>query len=46
VLDQREPNHRRHYLYDPYGNILSQSGPLADLNLYRFSSKEFHVASG
>ena len=35
-----------HYLYDPYGNILSQSGPLADANLYRFSSKEFHVASG
>jgi RHS repeat-associated protein len=35
-----------HYLYDPYGNILSQSGPLADGNLYRFSGKEFHVASG
>jgi RHS repeat-associated protein len=35
-----------HYLYDPYGNILSQSGPLADANLYRFSSKEFHLASG
>jgi RHS repeat-associated protein len=35
-----------HYLYDPYGNILSQSGPLADANLYRFSSKEYHVASG
>ena len=34
------------YLYDPYGNILSQSGPLADANLYRFSSKEFHVNSG
>jgi RHS repeat-associated protein len=34
------------YLYDPYGNVLSQSGPLADANLYRFSSKEFHVASG
>ena len=35
-----------HYLYDPYGNTLSQSGPLADANLYRFSTKEFHVASG
>jgi RHS repeat-associated protein len=35
-----------HYLYDPYGSILSQSGPLADANLYRFSSKEFHVNSG
>jgi hypothetical protein len=28
------------YHYDPYGNILSQSGPLAEANLYRFSSKE------
>jgi RHS repeat-associated protein len=34
------------YLYDPYGRILSQSGPLAAANLYRFSSKEFHVNSG
>jgi RHS repeat-associated protein len=34
------------YIYDPYGNILSQSGPLAEANLYRFSSKEFHAASG
>jgi RHS repeat-associated protein len=34
------------YLYDPYGNILSQSGSFSDANLYRFSSKEFHIASG
>jgi RHS repeat-associated protein len=34
------------YLYDPYGRILSQSGWLAAANLYRFSSKEFHVNSG
>jgi RHS repeat-associated protein len=34
------------YLYDPFGIILSQSGPLADGNLYRFSSKEFHQNSG
>jgi RHS repeat-associated protein len=34
------------YLYDPFGNILSQSGSLADANLYRFSSKEFHKNSG
>jgi RHS repeat-associated protein len=33
------------YLYDPYGNVLSAVGPLADGNLYRFSSKEAHVAS-
>jgi RHS repeat-associated protein len=34
------------YLHDPYGRTLSQSGPLAAANLYRFSSKEFHVNSG
>jgi RHS repeat-associated protein len=34
------------YLYDPYGNTLGQWGPLADANVYRFSSKEFHANSG
>jgi RHS repeat-associated protein len=34
------------YLYDPYGNTISQSGPLAAANLYRFSTKEVHAASG
>jgi RHS repeat-associated protein len=34
------------YLYDPFGNILSQSGVLADANLYQFSTKEFHSPSG
>jgi RHS repeat-associated protein len=34
------------YLYDPFGNVLSQSGPLAEANLYRFSSKEAHPSSG
>jgi RHS repeat-associated protein len=34
------------YLYGPCGNFLSQSGSLADANLYRFSSKEFHLNSG
>jgi RHS repeat-associated protein len=34
------------YLYDPFGNILSQSGPIADVNGYRFSSKEIHLSSG
>jgi RHS repeat-associated protein len=34
------------YLYDPFGNTLSQSGPLAEANVYRFSSKETHANSG
>jgi RHS repeat-associated protein len=34
------------YAYDPYGNLLGKSGPLADVNLYRFSSKELHPSSG
>jgi len=34
------------YEYDPYGRILSQSGPLAEANVYRFSSKEFEIGSG
>jgi len=32
------------YSYDLFGNIVSKSGPLADFNLYRFSSKEAIVA--
>jgi RHS repeat-associated protein len=34
------------YLYDPYGNQLAATGPLAEANLYRFSSKEWHPPSG
>ena len=34
------------YRYDPFGNTLSQSGTLADANVYRFSSKEIHTNSG
>ena len=34
------------YLYDPYGNILASSGGMADVNVYRFSSQEFHEKSG
>jgi RHS repeat-associated protein len=34
------------YRYDPFGNTVSQSGGLADANVYRFSSKEIHVNSG
>ena len=34
------------YEYDPYGNMLAQSGPLADANVYRFSSKAWHANSG
>jgi RHS repeat-associated protein len=34
------------YIYDPFGATLSVSGPLAEANLYRFSSKEVHEPSG
>ncbi len=34
------------YRYDPYGNLISQSGTLAFANVYRFSSKEIHWNSG
>jgi len=34
------------YTYDPFGSVLSMSGPLAGANLYRFSSKEVHPNSG
>ncbi len=34
------------YHYDPYGNTLAMSGPLAEANCYRFSSKEHHSNSG
>ena len=33
------------YLYDPFGNMLAQSGSLASANRYRFSSKEWDAAS-
>jgi RHS repeat-associated protein len=34
------------YLYDPFGNTLAQSGPLAEANTCRFSSKEWNANSG
>jgi RHS repeat-associated protein len=34
------------YLYDPFGNTLARSGLLADVNNYRFSSKEWNGNSG
>lgn len=34
------------YQYDPYGNTLSERGPLASANRYRFSSKPIHLPSG
>src|SRR2546429_9644409 len=34
------------YKYQPFGTILDSSGPLAELNLCRFSSKESDVNSG
>jgi RHS repeat-associated protein len=34
------------YLYDPFGNMLGQWGPMADANQFRFSSKQIHAKSG
>jgi RHS repeat-associated protein len=34
------------YLYDAFGNTISASGLLANANVYRFSSKEWHQNSG
>lgn len=34
------------YQYDPFGNSLWKSGSLAAMNVYRFSSKEWHEKSG
>ena len=34
------------YTYDPFGNILTMSGPLASANTYRFSSKEWNNNAG
>jgi len=34
------------YVYEPLGNLLGLSGPMAEANPYRFSSKEFHANSG
>jgi RHS repeat-associated protein len=45
LIDDHQ-NIRASYKYDPFGNTISQSGDLADANVYRFSSKEIHVNSG
>jgi RHS repeat-associated protein len=34
------------YRYDSFGNLLGKSGALADVNLIRFSGKEYHNRSG
>ncbi len=34
------------YLYNPFGRLTGQWGPMAEANRYRFSSKEVHAASG
>jgi hypothetical protein len=31
--------------YDPFGSILSQSGPMANANVYRFSNKKSHATT-
>ena len=34
------------YLYDPYGNLLAKTGPMADFKRYRFSAKEYDPRTG
>jgi RHS repeat-associated protein len=34
------------YLYEPFGTMIAMAGPLAERNLFRFSSKEWHQNSG
>jgi RHS repeat-associated protein len=34
------------YLYDPFGNMLTMSGPLMNFNKYRFSSEEWNDNAG
>ena len=34
------------YLYEPFGRLVGKWGPLADVNVYRFSSKEWDANSG
>jgi RHS repeat-associated protein len=34
------------YRYDPFGNIIAQSGTLSEDNVYRFSSKEYVPTTG
>lgn len=45
MLDANE-NVVAEYRYDSFGRLLDSSGTLADANLYRFSSKEWHPRSG
>src|SRR6266487_5211176 len=46
TLVDRNQQVQGRYLYEPFGSILAASGPLAEVNLHRFSSKEFHIQSG
>ena len=45
-LTDAKQNIAARYSYDPYGNLLAMDGPLAQANVYRFSSKEYHSVSG
>ena len=44
LLDEDEQVVAR-YAYDPFGNLQGLSGPLAEANEYRYSSKLWHAAS-
>lgn len=39
-------NLKARYTYDSYGNLIAKIGPMADVNLYRWSSKETHTLGG
>jgi RHS repeat-associated protein len=44
-LADENQNAAARYLYDPFGDTLSATGPKAAVNRYRFSSKEWHSLS-
>jgi RHS repeat-associated protein len=41
-LLNQDRSHGASYKYDPYGRLITSSGPLASANLMRFSSKPWH----
>ena len=46
MVDGKDGSIAASYEYDPFGNILSSSGPLADVNPFRFSTRYFDNETG